>query len=182
MCLVVTSAVVVEHTVLGSSGETQRRCDALYNTQDCPTTRNGLAPNANGEGSRSRLGLGPCPRVPVLRGAHPGARSFVGAPPARWWSEQPCALPQPHSRSQTLLPTGGLGPGGRLLAISQPQNQVPGREGAPGGPAFREKRRPPGARADAASLRSCQGWGNVARRWDRPSYPTTARLAGQQVC
>ena len=157
--------------VLESSGETQRRCDAPYNTQDCPTTRNGPAPDANREGSQSRLGLGPRSRVPVLRGARPGACCFVGAPPARWWSEQPRAPPQPQSRSQPLLPAGGLGPGGRLLGVSQPQNQVLGREGAPRGPAFREKQRPPGARVDAASLRSCQGWGKVARWWDRPSYP-----------
>lgn len=65
-------------------------------------------------------------------GARPGA--------ARWWNEQPGALPQPQSGSQPLPPTGGLGPGGRLLAVSQSQSQVPGREGAPGSPAFREKR------------------------------------------
>ena len=67
----------------------------------------------------------------LCSGAHLGA--------ARWCSEHPGALPQPQSGSQLLPPTGGLGPGGRLLAISQPQSQVLGREGAPGSPAFREK-------------------------------------------
>lgn len=62
--------------VLAPSGEAQRRCDAPYNTQHCPTARNDPAPNASGEGSRSRLGLGPRPRVPVL-GGPPGCRTLV---------------------------------------------------------------------------------------------------------